>query len=148
MGVPRPSLTPAILVGEPVKDFKDDSKAVSPSLGTVALAAVWRSGKHETGVRGTLRATVQRRNAKGWARALACLFSSSLLLSTHSSAPEKSAQETPPAVLVCTWPWAAEFHTCCQISPSKACCCQSGERFNQGVHSYASALCSAGFKKI
>lgn len=52
--MPRPSLTPAALDREPLKDFKDDSKAASPSLGTVALVAVWRCGQHEMGMGETL----------------------------------------------------------------------------------------------
>ena len=33
VGLPRPRLTPVALVSETLGDFKDDSKAVSPSLG-------------------------------------------------------------------------------------------------------------------
>lgn len=54
VGVPRPRLTPAALVRGPLKDFRDDSKVVSPALGTLALAAACRHGKHETGVGGPL----------------------------------------------------------------------------------------------
>lgn len=52
--MPRPRLTPAALVRGSLKDFRDDSKVVSPALGTLALAAGCRYGKHETGVGGPL----------------------------------------------------------------------------------------------
>lgn len=52
--MPRPSLTPAALVREPSKDFKDDSKAVSSPLGIVALVAVRRCAQHEGGIGETL----------------------------------------------------------------------------------------------
>ena len=72
-------------------------------------------------------------------------FAALLCFPTHSTLPR---METAPAVLVHTWPQADGFHTDIVKSAPLRLIAGNAQSSNQGVHSSASALCSAGFKKI
>lgn len=85
----------------------EQSVPVYGDNGSGCSVGIWKAWDQS---RRPFVAIAQRRGAKGWTTAFTC-FGALHCLSTHSAPIWIEVQRKCPQQFICTWPWAAGFHT-------------------------------------